>query len=116
MNSTSQTRGGASIFNESWESQVALDRHLATPHFERLKQSSGELVKEPFEVNIAKAILPGAAADRFSEMAKAGCGFNERRILKLAELHRAAHQTQGNRSDTGRQQSPHPEMRSRDSG
>jgi quinol monooxygenase YgiN len=47
---------------ETWESQAALDRHLSTPHFERLKKTGAELVKEPFEVNIVKEILPRAAA------------------------------------------------------
>jgi quinol monooxygenase YgiN len=47
---------------ETWESQAALDRHLATPHFEHLKKTGAELVKEPFEVNIVKEILTGAAA------------------------------------------------------
>jgi quinol monooxygenase YgiN len=47
---------------ERWESQAALDRHMATPHFERLKKTGAELVEEPFEVNIVREILPGAAA------------------------------------------------------
>ena len=47
---------------ERWESQAALDRHMATPHFERLKKIGAELVKEPFEVNIVRETLPGAAA------------------------------------------------------
>jgi quinol monooxygenase YgiN len=47
---------------ETWESQAALDRHMATPHFKRLKQTGGELVEEPFEINIVKRILTGAAA------------------------------------------------------
>ena len=53
---------GRFYLNETWENQAALDRHLATPHFQRLKQVGGELVKEPFEVNIVKEILTGAAA------------------------------------------------------
>ena len=53
---------GRFYLNETWESRDALDRHLATPHFQRLKQVGGELVKEPFEVNIVKIILTGAAA------------------------------------------------------
>jgi quinol monooxygenase YgiN len=47
---------------ETWESQAALDRHMATSHFERLKKTGEELVKEPFEVNLVKGILPPAAA------------------------------------------------------
>jgi quinol monooxygenase YgiN len=47
---------------ENWESQSALDRHIATPHFQHLKQVVGELLSEPFEVNILRRILPGATA------------------------------------------------------
>jgi quinol monooxygenase YgiN len=47
---------------ETWESQSALDQHIATPHFKRLKQTGGELVSEPFEINVVKRILTGAAA------------------------------------------------------
>jgi quinol monooxygenase YgiN len=47
---------------ETWESQTALNRHLATPHFKRLKRAGGALVREPFEVNIVRTILTGAAA------------------------------------------------------
>jgi quinol monooxygenase YgiN len=39
---------------ETWESQAALDRHMATPHFKHLKQTGAGLVKEPFEINIVK--------------------------------------------------------------
>jgi quinol monooxygenase YgiN len=53
---------GRFYLNETWESQAALDRHMATPHFERLKQTGAELVKESFEVNIVREILTGAAA------------------------------------------------------
>jgi glutamyl-tRNA reductase len=34
---------GRSYLNETWESQAALNRHMATPHFERLKKTGGEL-------------------------------------------------------------------------
>ena len=47
---------------EVWENQAALDRHAATPHFRHLQQGAEKLVKEPFEVNILKRILTGAAA------------------------------------------------------
>ena len=47
---------------ETWESQAVLDQHMATPHFKRLEQAGRELVREPFEVNIVKRILTGAAA------------------------------------------------------
>jgi quinol monooxygenase YgiN len=53
---------GRFYLNETWENQAALDRHLATSHFERLKKTGAELIKEPFEVNIVKEIPPGAAA------------------------------------------------------
>jgi quinol monooxygenase YgiN len=53
---------GRFYLNETWESQAALDRHMVTPHFERLKKTGGELVREPFEVNIVRKILIGAAA------------------------------------------------------
>jgi|ERR1700690_2128546 quinol monooxygenase YgiN len=57
----SDSRGRFYLY-EIWESQAALDRHLATPHFQRLKQTGAELAKEPFEVNIVKTIPTGAAA------------------------------------------------------
>ncbi len=49
---------GRFYFYEEWESQAALDQHVATPHFKHLEQSVGELVTEPFEVNILKGIMP----------------------------------------------------------
>jgi len=49
---------GRFYFYEEWESQAALDQHVATPHFKHLEQSVRELVKEPFEVNILKGIMP----------------------------------------------------------
>src|SRR5271169_788939 len=51
---------GRFYFYEEWESQTALDQHVATPHFMHLEQGIGELVAEPFEVNILTRILPGA--------------------------------------------------------
>jgi len=53
---------GRFFFYERWESQAALDQHIATPHFKRLQQAGGELLSEPFEINILKKILAGAAA------------------------------------------------------
>jgi quinol monooxygenase YgiN len=53
--------GGRFYFYETWESQAALDQHVATAHFKHLEQSIGELVAEPFEVNILTRILPAAA-------------------------------------------------------
>jgi len=49
-------------FYEIWESQAALDRHAVSPHFKHLEQSIGELVQEPFEINILQKMLAGAAA------------------------------------------------------
>lgn len=48
---------GRFYFYEIWESQAALDRHAASPHFKHLEQTVAELVKEPFEVNILERIL-----------------------------------------------------------
>jgi quinol monooxygenase YgiN len=45
-------------FYEGWESQAALDQHVATPHFKHLEQSVGDLVTEPLEVSILKGIVP----------------------------------------------------------
>ena len=53
--------GGRFYFYETWESQAALDQHAASPHFKHLERSIGELVAEPFEVNILTRILPGTA-------------------------------------------------------
>ncbi len=51
---------GRFYFYETWESQAALDQHAASPHFKHLEQSIGELVAEPFEVNILTRIPPDA--------------------------------------------------------
>jgi quinol monooxygenase YgiN len=53
---------GRFYFDETWESEAALDKHKATPHFKYLEQAIGELLEEPFEVNILKRILGDAAA------------------------------------------------------
>ena len=53
---------GRFYFYEVWESQAALDQHAASPHFKHLEQTVGELVQEPFEVNILERVLTGAAA------------------------------------------------------
>jgi quinol monooxygenase YgiN len=53
---------GRFYFYEMWESQTALDRHAASPHFKRLEQNGAELLQEPFEVNILEAIQVAAAA------------------------------------------------------
>jgi quinol monooxygenase YgiN len=52
---------GRFYFYETWESQAALDEHVATPHFRHLQQTLGELIQEPFEVNILERITTGAA-------------------------------------------------------
>ena len=53
---------GRFYFYEIWESQAALDKHAASPHFKRLEQSGAELLQEPFEVNILEAIQVAATA------------------------------------------------------
>jgi quinol monooxygenase YgiN len=53
---------GRFYFYEIWESQAALDQHAGSPHFKHLEQTIGQLVQEPFEVNILERILTGAAA------------------------------------------------------
>jgi quinol monooxygenase YgiN len=57
----SDSRGRFYLY-ESWEHQSALDQHIATPHFRHLKQAVGELLTEPFEVNILSRIQSGANA------------------------------------------------------
>jgi len=53
---------GRFYFDETWESEAALDKHIATLHFKHLEQAIRELVEEPFEVNILKRILSNGAA------------------------------------------------------
>lgn len=53
---------GRFYFYEIWESQAALDRHAASPHFKHLEQNGAELLQEPFEVNILEAIQAAVAA------------------------------------------------------
>jgi quinol monooxygenase YgiN len=53
---------GRFYFYEIWESQAALDQHAASPHFKHLERTVGELVQEPFEVNILERIQTAAAA------------------------------------------------------
>ena len=52
---------GRFYLDETWESEAALDRHIATPHFKYLEQAIGKLLEEPFEVNILKRILSDGA-------------------------------------------------------
>jgi quinol monooxygenase YgiN len=53
---------GRFYFDETWESEAALDQHIATPHFKYLERAIGEMLEEPFEVNILKRIFSDAAA------------------------------------------------------
>jgi quinol monooxygenase YgiN len=53
---------GRFYFYEIWESQAALEQHAVSAHFKHLEQTVGELVQEPFEVNILQKVLTGAAA------------------------------------------------------
>jgi quinol monooxygenase YgiN len=53
---------GRFFLSERWQSQAALDQHMATPHFQRLKQIGGGLVSEPFEINYVKKFQASAAA------------------------------------------------------
>jgi quinol monooxygenase YgiN len=53
---------GRFYFDEAWESQAALDEHIATPHFRRLEQNMAQLIEGPFEVNMLKRILADAVA------------------------------------------------------
>src|ERR1017187_225952 len=53
---------GRFYFDETWESEAALDKHIATLHFKHLEQAIGELLEEPLEVNLLKRIPSDAAA------------------------------------------------------
>jgi quinol monooxygenase YgiN len=53
---------GRFYFYEIWLSQAALDKHATSPHFKHLEQTVGELVQEPFEVNILERIPTSASA------------------------------------------------------
>jgi quinol monooxygenase YgiN len=53
---------GRFYFDETWESEAALDKHKGTPHFKYLEQVIGELLEEPFEVNILRMLSDAAAA------------------------------------------------------
>jgi quinol monooxygenase YgiN len=53
---------GRFYFDETWESEAALDKHTVTPHFKYLEQAIGELLVEPFEVNILRRISSDGAA------------------------------------------------------
>jgi quinol monooxygenase YgiN len=53
---------GRFYFDEAWESQAALDKHIATPHFKHLEQNMSESMEGPFEVNMLTRILADAVA------------------------------------------------------
>jgi quinol monooxygenase YgiN len=55
----SNSKGRFYIY-EIYESQAALDQHAASSHFKHLKQTVGELLQEPFEVNILRAVTAAA--------------------------------------------------------
>jgi quinol monooxygenase YgiN len=56
----SDSKGRFYIY-EIYESQAALDQHAASPHFKHLQQTVGELLGEPFEVNILRTVTTAAA-------------------------------------------------------
>jgi quinol monooxygenase YgiN len=55
----SDSKGRFYIY-EIYESQAALDQHAASPHFKHLQQTVGELLGEPFEVNILRTVTTAA--------------------------------------------------------
>ena len=55
----SNSKGRFYIY-EIYESQAALDQHAASPHFKHLEQTVGDLLREPFEVNILRAVTAAA--------------------------------------------------------
>jgi quinol monooxygenase YgiN len=55
----SNSKGRFYIY-EIYESQAALDQHAASSHFKHLEQTVGELLHEPFEVNILRKVTAAA--------------------------------------------------------
>src|SRR5260370_36138664 len=51
---------GRFYFDETWAGEEALDKHTTTRHSKHLEQAIGELLKEPFEVNILTRFLTAA--------------------------------------------------------
>ena len=47
---------GRFYFYELWESQAALGQHAASTHYQHLQRSLGDLLEEPFEVNILQEV------------------------------------------------------------
>jgi quinol monooxygenase YgiN len=56
----SNSKGRFYIY-EIYESQATLDQHAASSHFKHLEQTVGELLQEPFEVNILERVTSAAA-------------------------------------------------------
>ena len=54
---------GASICARHGKVKVPSINIWQRPTFKRLEQAGGELVREPFEINIVKGILTGTAAE-----------------------------------------------------
>jgi quinol monooxygenase YgiN len=48
--------GGRFFFNELWQSQEALDRHAASPHFRMLEEETRDLLTGPLEINLLTEI------------------------------------------------------------
>ena len=48
---------GRFYFYELWECQAALKQHAASPHYKHLELTVGDLLEEPFEVNILREVL-----------------------------------------------------------
>jgi quinol monooxygenase YgiN len=61
---------GRFYFYEIWQSQTALDKHATSAHFKHLEQTVGELVQEPFEVNILESVQTGASLACNSQVAR----------------------------------------------
>ena len=55
----SNSKGRFYIY-EIYASQAALDQHAASSHFKHLEQTVGELLQEPFEVNILRTVTTAA--------------------------------------------------------
>jgi quinol monooxygenase YgiN len=49
-------QAGVFIFNEIWESQDALQKHLASAHFKQLEEALTGLLEVPAELNIVKPV------------------------------------------------------------
>ena len=44
----------------SYTSEAALKQHAASPHYQHLELTVGDLLEEPFEVNMLKEVLSGS--------------------------------------------------------